>query len=161
RTVALKVIRAGLASPALVKRFTHEAQILGRLHHPGVAQVYEAGVTAEGLPFFALELIRGVPLDEYARRTRLDAAGRLGLVARVCDAVQHAHDNGVIHRDLKPANILVDEAGQPKVLDFGVARATDADLQTTTGRTEVGQLIGTLAYMSPEQMAADPELIDR
>src|SRR5262249_50638242 len=81
--------------------------------------------------------------------------------ARVCDAVQHAHDKGVIHRDLKPGNILVDETGQPKVLDFGVARATDADLQTTTGRTEIGELIGTLNYMSPEQIAADPALIDQ
>jgi WD40 repeat protein len=161
RTVALKVIRPGLTSTGLVKRFTHEALILGRLHHPGIAQVYEAGVTGEGQPFFALELIRGVPLDEHAQRHRLDPAARLALVAQVCDAVQHAHDQGVIHRDLKPANILVDETGQPKVLDFGVARATDADLQTTTGHTEVGQLIGTLAYMSPEQMVADPRLIDQ
>jgi WD40 repeat protein/predicted Ser/Thr protein kinase len=158
RPVALKVIRPGLLSPGFVKRFTHEAQILARLHHPGIAQVYEAGLSAEGQPYFAMELIRGVALDEYARR--LDVPARLALLARVCDAVQHAHDKGVIHRDLKPGNILVDEAGQPKVLDFGVARVTDADLLTTTGRTEVGQLIGTLAYMSPEQMAADPRLID-
>jgi WD40 repeat protein/predicted Ser/Thr protein kinase len=160
RAVALKVIRAGLSAPDLVKRFTHEAQILGRLHHPGIAQIYEAGLTDEGQPFFAMELIRGVTLDRYARQHALDAAARLALFARVCDAVQHAHDKGVIHRDLKPANILVDEAGQPRVLDFGVARATDADLQTTTGRTEIGQLIGTLSYMSPEQIAADPALID-
>jgi WD40 repeat protein/predicted Ser/Thr protein kinase len=160
RAVALKVIRAGLAAPELVKRFTHEAQILGRLSHPGIAQVYEAGLTDEGQPFFAMELVRGVALDRYARQQSLDVPARLRLLARVCDAVQHAHDKGVIHRDLKPANILVDEAVQPRVLDFGVARATDADLQTATGRTEFGQLIGTLGYMSPEQIAADPTRID-
>jgi WD40 repeat protein len=159
--VAVKVIRPGIASPELVKRFTREAQVLGRLHHPGIAQIYEAGVAADGQPFFAMELIRGLPLTEYARHLRLDTAARLAVAAKVCDAVQHAHEKGVIHRDLKPGNIPVDETGQPKVLDFGVARATDADLQTTTGRTEVGQLIGTLAYMSPEQMAADPRLLDR
>ena len=160
RTVALKVIRPGLASPALLKRFTHEAQILGRLHHPGIAQVYEAGLADDGQPFFAMEFIRGLPLDEYANRHGLDLTARVGLVARVCDAVQHAHDQGVIHRDLKPANILVEETGQPKVLDFGVARATDADLLTGAGLTRTGQLLGTPNYMSPEQVTADPAAID-
>jgi WD40 repeat protein len=161
RCVALKVIRPGLLSPALLKRFAHEAQILGRLHHPGVAQIYEAGVAEDGQPFFALELIRGEALDEYARRQALAPAARLDLLARVCDAVQHAHEQGVIHRDLKPGNILVDESGQPKVLDFGVARALDADVVTSTGHTRTGQLVGTLAYMSPEQVAADPAGLDR
>ncbi len=160
RPVALKVVRPGLASPALLKRFTHEAQILGRLHHPGIAQVYEAGLADDGQPFFAMEFIRGLPLDEYANRHGLDLAARVGLVARVCDAVQHAHDQGVIHRDLKPANILVEETGQPKVLDFGVARATDADLLTAAGLTRTGQLLGTPNYMSPEQVTADPAAID-
>ena len=160
RTVALKVIRAGLASPDLLKRFTHEAQILARLHHPGIAQVYEAGLADDGQPFFAMEFIRGLPLDEYANRQGLDLAARAGLVARVCDAVQHAHDRGVIHRDLKPANILVDEAGQPKVLDFGVAHVTDADLLTAASLTRTGQLLGTLNYMSPEQVTGDPAAID-
>src|SRR5262245_13352398 len=96
RAVALKVIRAGLASPDLVKRFTHEAQFLGRLHHPGIAQVYEAGLTEEGQPFFAMELIRGTSLDRHVRQHALDVPARLDLVARVCDAVQHAHDKGVI-----------------------------------------------------------------
>ncbi len=109
RTVALKVIRPGLVSPELVKRFSHEAQILARLQHSGIAQVYEAGMGEDGQPFFAMEFIRGMPLDEYARSRGLDAAARLELLARVCDAVQHAHDKGVIHRDLKPGNILVDE----------------------------------------------------
>jgi WD40 repeat protein/predicted Ser/Thr protein kinase len=160
RPVALKVVRQGLASPALLKRFTHEAQILGRLHHPGVAQVYEAGFADDGQPFFAMEFIRGLPLDEYANRQGLDLAARVGLVARACDAVQHAHDQGVIHRDLKPANILVEETGQPKVLDFGVARATDADLLTAAGLTRTGQLLGTPNYMSPEQVTGDPAKID-
>ena len=160
RTVALKVVRPGFASPAIVKRFTHEAQILGRLHHPGIAQVYEAGLADDGQPYFAMEFIHGLPLDEYARRRGLDLTARVGLLARVCDAVQHAHDQGVIHRDLKPANILVEETGQPKVLDFGVARATGADLLTMTGLTQAGQLIGTPNYMSPEQVTADPAAID-
>src|SRR5262249_61236535 len=103
RTVALKVIRSELVSTDLVKRFSHEAQILARLQHSGIAQIYEAGMSADGRPFFAMEFIRGMPLDEYARRHGLDAAARLELLARVCDAVQHAHDKGVIHRDLKPA----------------------------------------------------------
>ena len=160
RPVALKVIRPGFASPALLKRFTHEAQILGRLHHPGIAQVYEAGLADDGQPFFAMEFIRGLPLDEYSNRHGLDLAARIGLLAQVCDAVQHAHDQGVIHRDLKPANILVEETGLPKVLDFGVAHATGADLLTGAGLTQTGQLLGTPSYMSPEQVTADPAAID-
>jgi WD40 repeat protein/predicted Ser/Thr protein kinase len=161
RLVALKVVRPGVASPALVKRFTHEAQILARLHHPGIAQVYEAGLADDGQPFFAMEFIRGLRLDEYANLRGLDLAARVGLVARVCDAVQHAHDQGVIHRDLKPSNILVEESGQPKVLDFGVARATITDLLTAAGLTRTGQLLGTPDYMSPEQVTAQPAAIDQ
>jgi WD40 repeat protein/predicted Ser/Thr protein kinase len=160
RTVALKVIRPGFASPDLTKRFTHESQILGRLHHPGIAQVYEAGLADDGQPFFAMEFIRGLPLDEYARLRAPALAARVELLARVCDAVQHAHDQGVIHRDLKPSNILVEESGQPRVLDFGVARVTDADVLTITGRTQAGQLLGTLSYMSPEQVSGDPQALD-
>jgi hypothetical protein len=161
RPIALKVIRPGLLSPALLKRFAQEVEILGRLHHPGIAQIYEAGVAEDGQPFFAMEFIRGLPLDEYTNRHRLDLAARVSPVARVADAVQHAHDRGVIHRDLKPANILVEEAGQPKVLDFGVARATHADLLTGAGLTRTGQLLGTPNYMSPEQVTADPAAIDQ
>lgn len=162
RTVALKVIRAGLATPAVLRRFEQEAEALGRLQHPGIAQIYEAGAaeSVEGpQPFFAMELVHGRPLTAYASEQALNTRDRLRLIARVCDAVQHAHQRGIIHRDLKPANILVDETGQPKILDFGVARITDSDAQATR-QTDVGQLIGTLAYMSPEQVLADPLEID-
>jgi WD40 repeat protein/predicted Ser/Thr protein kinase len=160
RTVALKVIRAGLDSGFLLKRFAGEAQILGRLHHPGIAQVYDAGVSESGQPYFAMELIAGVPLDQYVREQALDVRGRLELFARVCYPVQHAHERGVIHRDLKPGNILVESSGQPRVLDFGVARAAEVGLTASGGRTEAGQLIGTLSYMSPEQASGDPGAID-
>ncbi len=160
RAVALKVIRPGFLAPAFLRRFAHEVEILGRLHHPGIAQIYEAGVAEDGQPFFAMEYIRGLPLGEYARLRALTVRARVELLARVCDAAQHAHDQGVVHRDLKPANILVDEGGQPKVLDFGVARATDADLLTGAGLTRTGQLLGTPNYMSPEQVTGDPAAID-
>jgi len=159
--VAVKVIRAGLLAPGLLKRFAQEVEILGRLHHPGIAQIYEAGVAEDGQPFFAMEFIRGLPLDKYAGRRALTVPDRLELVARVCDAVRHAHEQGVIHRDLKPANILVDESGQAKVLDFGLARATDADLLSGAGLTQTGQLLGTPNYMSPEQVTGDPTAIDQ
>jgi eukaryotic-like serine/threonine-protein kinase len=163
RTVALKVVSAGLVSPELLRRFEHEAQILAKLDHPGIAYVFEAGTFDVGhgsQPFFAMEFVKGVPLVEYADAKKLSMRERLGLLARVADAVQHAHQKGVIHRDLKPANILVTEAGEPKVLDFGVARATDADIQATTLRTDIGQIIGTIPYMSPEQVAGDSSKLD-
>ena len=168
RTIALKVIRSGIASEQLLRRFKYEAQVLGRLQHPGIAQVYEAGTaeveTESGLaveqPFFAMEYVRGRPLNELLGQGDWTIRQRLELFAAICDAVQHAHQKGVIHRDLKPANILIDEAGQPKILDFGVARVTDADVQMTTLQTDVGQLIGTLPYMSPEQVAGDSRELD-
>ena len=160
RTVALKVIRSELVSPEVVKRFNSEAQILARLQHPGIAQVYEAGMSEDSRPFFAMELIRGMPLDEYSRSRGLDQPARLELLAKVCDAVQHAHDKGVVHRDLKPGNILVEESGQPKVLDFGVAHVTAADVLPTSTYTRTGQLLGTLNYMSPEQLSAHPSRLD-
>jgi eukaryotic-like serine/threonine-protein kinase len=162
RGVALKVIKASLASPELLRRFDQESQALGRLHHPGIAQIYEAGSaeTPGGRqPFFAMELIRGLPLTQYANQRKLDIRQRLLLMIQVCDAVQHAHQRGIIHRDLKPGNILVEETGQPKILDFGVARATDCDAEATR-QTDVGQILGTLAYMSPEQVLADPLALD-
>ncbi len=163
RTVALKVIRAGLASAGLLKRFELESQVLGRLQHPGIGQIYQAGTadTESGKrPYFAMEYVRGVDLRQHVNQKNLNTRERLDLLAKICDAVHHAHQKGVIHRDLKPGNILVDQSGQPKILDFGVARATDSDMQVTTMQTDVGQLIGTLQYMSPEQVAADPNDLD-
>ncbi|MEO1535603.1 MAG: serine/threonine-protein kinase, partial [Planctomycetota bacterium] len=164
RHVALKVLRSGLPSENARKRFDVEAETLGRLRHPGIAQIYEAGVY-EGRPFFAMEFIDGEPLNEYVARKSLTTAQTLRLVGTIAAAVQHAHQRGVIHRDLKPANILVvepDDGGppEPKILDFGVAKLTESDVQVTTIQTDVGQLIGTLAYMSPEQAAGDPAGID-
>ncbi|MEO1129589.1 MAG: serine/threonine-protein kinase, partial [Planctomycetota bacterium] len=163
REVALKLIRPGLASAKLLRRFELEAELLGRLRHPGIAQVYEAGAVetdAGTQPFFAMELVEGEPLDAYAAAHGLSSRQRLELFLQICDAVQHAHSKGVLHRDLKPSNVLVTPEGRVKVLDFGVARATDADIQATTMQTEVGQLIGTVPYMSPEQAAADPSHLD-
>ena len=162
RTVALKVIKLGFSGPELLRRFEQESQALGRLQHPGIAQIYEAGTADSGFgpqPYFAMELIRGQSLLQYARAHQLNTRQRLELMAKVCEAVHHAHQRGIIHRDLKPSNILVDESGQPKVLDFGVARATDSDAQATR-QTDLGQLVGTLAYMSPEQVLADPLELD-
>ncbi|MBI1852415.1 MAG: serine/threonine protein kinase [Planctomycetes bacterium] len=163
RTVALKMIRPGLASRETLRRFEREARLIGRLQHPGIAQIFEAGTADAGLgpqPFFAMELIRGRTLIEHAESERLGIRERLSLFVRVCVAVEHAHRAGVIHRDLKPSNVLVDATGQPKVIDFGVARATDSGVEGTTLRTDVGRLMGTLPYMSPEQCAASPESID-
>jgi serine/threonine protein kinase len=162
RAVALKVIKPGFATAELLRRFGVEAESLGRLRHPGIAQIYEAG-TADSAwgpqPYFAMELIRGEPLLEYAENHDLNARQRLELIAKICDAAHHAHQRGIIHRDLKPGNILVEDSGQPKILDFGVARATDSDAKATR-QTDVGQIIGTLAYMSPEQVLGDPFELD-
>ena len=162
RTVALKVIKSGLSDPKLVRRFEQELLALGRLQHPGIAQIYEAGTADNGFgpqPYFAMEFIHGKPLLEYADAHQLTTHQRLELMARVCEGVQHAHQRGIIHRDLKPGNILVDETGQPKILDFGVARTIDSDARMTH-QTDAGQIVGTLAYMSPEQVLADPMELD-
>lgn len=155
RPVALKVLRPGAISSQALRRFELEAQVLGQLHHPGIAHIYEARATGGGEDrqyFFAMEYVDGVPLSTHVRKNKLGTRACLDLMARICDAVHHAHQKGVIHRDLKPGNILIDATGQPKVLDFGVARATDADVQTVTLQTDVGQLVGTIPYMSPEQV---------
>ncbi len=163
RVVALKLMRHGAASRSALKRFQHEAEILGRLKHPNIAQIYDAGTVDEGegaQPYFAMEFISGRPLMGYADEENLGTRQRLELFVKVCDAVQYAHHKGVIHRDLKPDNILIDEHHEPKILDFGVARTTDSDIQTTTLRTDIGQLIGTVPYMSPEQVSGDPHQLD-
>jgi len=161
RRVALKVIRGGHVSARVRRRFEVESAVLARLQHPGIAAVYEAGISGDGrwaTPYFAMELVEGTSLSDFG--AKLDVRGRVELVARVCDAVQHAHTKGVIHRDLKPANILVSATGHPKVLDFGVARVADADDQGASLATEAGQIVGTIAYMSPEQVAGDSNEVD-
>lgn len=165
RRVALKIMRT-LLGPRAEKRFELEALVLGRLRHPGIAQIYEAGIHQAGserLPYIAMELVEGERLTRLVKNRSLDQATTLHLFTRICDAVQHAHQQGVIHRDLKPSNILVEERDNmllPKLLDLGIARATDLDIQATTMGTSVGELVGTLQYMSPEQAAGDPDDID-
>jgi serine/threonine protein kinase/Tfp pilus assembly protein PilF len=164
RVVALKVMRRGLASKSAFRRFEYESQILARLHHPCVAQVYDAGQHVEGgdaVPYFAMEYIPGAKsLTEYAEKQQLNQQQRLELFAKVCEAVHHGHQKGIIHRDLKPSNILVNADGEPKVIDFGVARSSDSDMALTGEQTAVGEMVGTLKYMSPEQCEADPHNID-
>jgi len=163
RRVALKVLHPGIASPSRIQRFRHEAQILGRLHHPGIAQVYEAGAEDTGAgpqPYLALELVLGRTIVEHAAAGGLGVRERLDLLVQVCRAAQHAHERGVVHRDLKPANILVDENGAPKILDFGIARAAAEGSGAPTLVTRAGEVLGTLPYMSPEQLGADPALVD-
>jgi eukaryotic-like serine/threonine-protein kinase len=163
RTVAIKLLPAGLSSRSLLRRFEHEAEILGRLTHPGIAQVYEAGVAETPLgkqPYFAMELVEGKPLLDDCDERKPDLRGKLELMAKICDAVQHAHTRGVIHRDLKPANILINAAGNPKIIDFGIARIIDVGDTEVTAMTRTGDLIGTLQYMSPEQCRGDQDQID-
>lgn len=164
RRVAVKMMKRGISSRSALRRFEFESQTLGRLQHPGIAQVYEAGTHddgAGGVPYFIMEYIPNArTLIEYAQEKKLGTRERLVLFSKVCDAIQHGHLKGIVHRDIKPGNVLVDSNGQPKIIDFGVARSTDSDLAVTTLQTDVGQLVGTLQYMSPEQCAADPSDID-
>ncbi|MFM9196512.1 MAG: protein kinase domain-containing protein [Planctomycetia bacterium] len=164
RTVAVKVIKPGMLSVAATRRFEHEAQILGRLTHPGIARIYSLGMQQlpdGAVPYFVMEFIEDArPITVYAGERNLTPRDRVTLFREACRAVAHGHQRGVIHRDLKPGNMLVDAAGQPKIIDFGVARSTDADVALTTMHTDVGQLVGTLAYMAPEQFDGTSDDLD-
>jgi len=163
RPVAVKVLRDGLASLAIMKRFEQEAHLLARLRHPHIAQVHLLGTCRHGsgsVPFFVMELVdKALPIDRFSREHGLSVRQRVVLLRRVAAAVAYGHRLGIVHRDLKPGNILVGADGEPKVIDFGVARSTDADLALTTLQTDAGQLVGTLRYMSPEQFDADASRI--
>jgi serine/threonine protein kinase len=164
RPVAVKVIRPGFISSQLARRFHLEIEVLARLQHPFIAQIYSAGmcdVVGAKVPFFVMEFVPdALSITRYAKEKALSTKERLALFRKTCEAVAHGHRNGIIHRDLKPGNILVDRTGTPKVIDFGVARCIDAKPEQITALTDMGQLIGTLQYMSPEQIAADPAKID-
>jgi predicted Ser/Thr protein kinase len=154
RQVALKLVRGARFSPQAIRRFREEIQLLGRLHHPGITQVFAADPahTKPGVrPYFAMEYIEGLPLVEYAQKKKLSTQERLKLLIKVAEAAHYAHQEGIIHRDLKPANILVDQTGQPKILDFGIARAVGDDFETRTLLTASEHVVGTMGYMAPEQ----------
>lgn len=167
RRVALKVLQPGIASPRALKRFAREAQALALLSHPGIAAIHETGTADWGAgpqPFFAMEYVEGRRLSDADWTRTLGVRDRIELLAQICDALEHAHERGVIHRDLKPSNVMVEEVSgrlRARVLDFGIARLTDSDLRTTSLQTNAGQVLGTLPYMSPEQASGDPEAIDR
>lgn len=163
RHVALKIIKRGMDTDEVVSRFESERQALAVMDHPSIAKVYAAGATPDGRPFFAMELVDGPSISEYCDEHRLTTRERLRLFAQVCRATQHAHQKGVIHRDLKPSNVLVsvqDGVPVPKVIDFGIAKATDAGLDGRTQVTRVDQVIGTPTYMSPEQADLDGGDVD-
>ena len=154
RQVALKVIKPGMDTRAVVARFEAERQALALMDHPNIAKVLDGGETTSGRPYFVMELVKGSPITEYGDQNQVPIRERLGLFLNVCEAVQHAHQKGIIHRDIKPSNVLVvSHDGKPvvKVIDFGVAKATGQHLTDKTVYTQVAQLIGTPLYMSPEQ----------
>ena len=154
RRVALKVIKLGMDTKAVVARFEAERQALAMMDHPNIARVLDAGATETGRPFFVMELVRGIRITDYCDQNHLSTKERLDLFIKVCQAIQHAHQKGIIHRDIKPSNILVtlhDGVPVPKVIDFGIAKATEGRLTDATVYTQLHQFIGTPAYMSPEQ----------
>ena len=163
RRVALKVIKLGMDTRQVVARFEAERQALAMMDHPNIAKVLDAGTTEAGRPYFVMELVRGVKITEYCDQNRLSTKDRLGLFIKVCQAIQHAHQKGIIHRDIKPSNILVtlhDGSPVPKVIDFGIAKATEGRLTDATIHTQLHQFMGTPAYMSPEQAERSGSDID-
>src|ERR1041384_3582212 len=156
RRVALKVIKLGMDTKSVIARFEAERQALAMMDHPNIARVLDAGATETGRPFFVMELVRGIKITDYCVQNKLSTDDRLKLLIQVCHAIQHAHQKGIIHRDIKPSNILVtlhDGVPVPKVIDFGIAKATQGRRTNQTLFPAFEQFIGTPAYMSPEQAA--------
>jgi eukaryotic-like serine/threonine-protein kinase len=164
RRVALKVLKPGMDTRQVVARFEAERQALALMDHPHIAQIFDGGETASGRPYFVMELVRGVPINDFCDANHLSVPERLDLFVNVCQALQHAHQKGVIHRDLKPSNILValhDGTPVAKVIDFGIAKATDRQLTEKTLFTNFAQMVGTPLYMSPEQAQMGPDVDTR
>jgi eukaryotic-like serine/threonine-protein kinase len=153
--VALKILRSGLQGTEAVHRFLAERQILARLEHPNIARLYDGGSTPDGRPYLVMELVEGLPVDEYCNRHQLTVDQRLDLFRRICSAVQYAHQNLLVHRDLKPGNILVTEAGEPKLLDFGIAKRLEPGSATQPDLTQTGSRMMTPSYASPEQVRGE------
>ncbi len=154
RRVALKIIKPGMDTQQVIARFEAEEQALAMMDHPNIARVFEVGTTESGRPYFAMELVRGIPITQYCDEHHLTPRERLELFVPVCHAIQHAHQKGIIHRDIKPSNVLVaeyDDRPVPKIIDFGVAKAIQQRLTERTMFTQFGQVVGTIDYMSPEQ----------
>ena len=154
REVAVKIIRLGMDSKDVLARFEAERQVLALMDHPNIAKVLDAGSTANGRPYFVMELVRGIKITDYCNQLRLPIAERVALLMQVCQAIQHAHDKGIVHRDIKPSNVLITLVdGKPlvKVIDFGIAKATQGRLTHETLLTAMDQFVGTPAYVSPEQ----------
>jgi serine/threonine protein kinase/Tol biopolymer transport system component len=163
RRVALKLIKVGMDTKEVVARFESERQALALMDHPAIARVFEAGSTAEGRPYFVMEYVAGIPITAYCDKHKLTVRQRMELFIQVCEGVQHAHQKAIIHRDLKPSNILVCEVDgkpMPRIIDFGVSKAISQTLTSATVYTQIGTLIGTLGYMSPEQADSGGENID-
>src|SRR5687767_3627295 len=163
RRVALKVIKLGMDTKAVVARFEAERQALAMMDHPNIAKVLDAGATEAGRPYFVMELVRGIRITDYCDQNNLSTRARLDLFIQVCHAIQHAHQKGIIHRDIKPSNILVtlhDGVPVPKVIDFGIAKATEGRLSDKTVFTAFDQFMGTPAYMSPEHAEMSGQDID-
>jgi eukaryotic-like serine/threonine-protein kinase len=163
RRVALKLIKAGMDTNEVVARFESERQALAMMDHPAIAKVFEAGSTAAGRPSFVMEYVPGVPITEHCDTHRLPTRDRLELFTKICEGIQHAHQKAIIHRDLKPSNVLVtvhDGKATPKIIDFGVAKATAQRLTEKTLYTQLGAMIGTPEYMSPEQACLTAQDVD-
>src|SRR5215471_5515641 len=163
RRVALKVVKVGMDTAQVLARFHNERQALAVMDHPNIAQIFDAGATAKGRPYFVMEYIDGAPITHYCDHKRMTVKDRLNLFLAICRAVQHAHDKAVIHRDLKPSNVLVTEhdgAPVPKVIDFGIAKATDKWALENSLLTQFGQIVGTPEYASPEQADTMTGVID-